>query len=178
MSSTVKILPHYTYDDYEKWEGKWEVIDGVPYAMSPLPVPKHQIIAGNLHAEFRLQLKKCDKCKAYQPIDYLVQDDTILQPDMLIVCGEIVKKYLDFPPALVAEVLSPSTAPKDRFYKFTIYQSQGIRYYLIIDPDLEDAEVYELYDGQYKMTARGRSISYNFVLDSCNASIDFKEIWK
>jgi Uma2 family endonuclease len=178
MSNAVKILPHYTYSDYEKWEGKWEVIEGVPHAMSPLPVPKHQIIAGNLHFEFKLQLKKCTKCKAYQPIDYLVQDDTILQPDMLIVCGEIEKKYLDFPPALVVEVLSPSTAPKDRFYKFPIYESQGIRYYLIIDPDLEDAEVYELSDGQYKMAAKGRDIGYNFVLDSCKASIDFKEIWK
>jgi Uma2 family endonuclease len=178
MSTAVKILPHYTYSDYEKWEGRWEVIEGVPHAMSPLPVPKHQIIAGNLHFEFKLQLKKCSACKAYQPIDYLVEDDTILQPDMLIVCGEIVKKYLDFPPALVVEVLSPSTAAKDRFTKFPIYQSQGIRYYLIIDPDLEDAEVYELFDGQYKMTARGRDISYDFVLESCKASIDFKEIWK
>jgi Uma2 family endonuclease len=178
MSNAIKILPHYTYDDYEKWEGRWEVIGGVPHAMSPLPVPKHQIIAGNLHFEFKLQLKKCAACKAYQPIDYLVQDDTILQPDMLIVCGEIVKKYLDFPPVLVAEVLSPSTAPKDRFYKFPIYQSQGIRYYLIIDPDLEDAEVYEINEGQYKMTARGGNISYNFVLGSCNATIDFNEIWK
>jgi Uma2 family endonuclease len=154
------------------------VIEGVPHAMSPLPVPKHQIVAGNLHVEFSIQLKKCSACKAYQPIDYLVQDDTILQPDMLVVCGKIVKKYLDFPPALVAEILSPSTAPKDRFYKYPIYQSQGIRYYLIIDPDLEEAEVYELFDGQYKMTARGRDIRYDFVLDSCNASIDFKEIWK
>ena len=178
MSNAIKILPHYTYDDYEKWEGKWEVIDGVPYAMSPLPVPKHQIIAGNLHAEFRLQLKKCSTCKAYQPIDYLVQEDTILQPDMLVVCREITKKYLDFPPALVAEILSPSTAPKDRFYKYNIYQSQGIGYYLIIDPDLWDVEVYELIDGQYKMTARGKDIKYDFTLSTCPISIDFKEIWQ
>jgi Uma2 family endonuclease len=178
MNDAIKILPHYTYSEYEKWEGKWEVIDGVPYAMSPLPVPKHQIIAGNLHVEFSLQLKKCSACKAYQPIDYLVQEDTILQPDMLIVCGEILKKYLDFPPVLVAEVLSPSTAAKDRFYKFNIYQAQNIRYYLIIDPDLEEIEVYELYDKKYKMTASGRDISYNFVLDSCTANIDFNEIWK
>jgi Uma2 family endonuclease len=114
----------------------------------------------------------------YQPIDYLVEEDTILQPDMLIVCGEITKKYLDFAPVLVAEILSPSTAAKDRFTKFPIYQSKGIRYYLIIDPEKEEAEVYELFDGQYKMTAKGKEINYDFALDSCNASIDFKEIWK
>jgi hypothetical protein len=24
-------LPHYTYDDYAQWEGRWEIISGVPY---------------------------------------------------------------------------------------------------------------------------------------------------
>jgi Uma2 family endonuclease len=47
-----------------------------------------------------------------QPVDYLVADDMILQPDILIVCKPIIKKYLDFPPTLVAEVLSPATALK------------------------------------------------------------------
>jgi hypothetical protein len=44
MAGAIKILPHYTYSDYEQWEGQWELIDGIPYAMSPLPVPKHQKI--------------------------------------------------------------------------------------------------------------------------------------
>ena len=178
MSNAVKILPHYTYEDYVQWEGKWEVIDGIPYAMSPSPMPKHQLISANLIAEFRQQLKKCATCKVYQPIDYLVAEDTILQPDMLIVCGEIVKKYLDFAPALVVEVLSPSTAAKDRFTKFPIYQSKGIRYYLIINPDLEEVEVYELFEGEYKMAIRGKEISYDFTFNACNANIDFKEIWQ
>jgi len=34
MSNAVKLLPHYTYSDYENWEGQWELIDGIPYAMS------------------------------------------------------------------------------------------------------------------------------------------------
>jgi hypothetical protein len=91
MSNAVKILPHYTYTNYAQWEGRWELIDGQPFAMSPSPVPKHQLISMNLSIEFGQQLKKCDKCNVYQPIDYLVKDDTIFQPDMLVVCGEIVK---------------------------------------------------------------------------------------
>lgn len=35
------------------------------------------------------------QCTAYQPIDYRISDDTVLQPDMLVVRGEITKKYLD-----------------------------------------------------------------------------------
>ncbi len=37
-----KILPYYTYEDYLRWEGQWEVIEGIPYAMSPMPRPEHQ----------------------------------------------------------------------------------------------------------------------------------------
>lgn len=177
MGNPVRILPHYTYDDYVKWEGNWEVIDGIPYAMSPMPAPKHQIVSGNLHAEFRLQLKTCKSCKVYQPIDYLVEVDTILQPDMLIVCGEIKKNYLDFPPALVAEVLSPATAPKDRFTKFPIYQSQAIPYYLIADPKLEEVEIYQMVDAEYKLMLKGKDILFKFSFGPCSASIDFTEIW-
>lgn len=126
MSNAVKLLPHYTYSDYENWEGRWELIDGIPYAMRPLPVPKHQKIATALSTEFTIMLKECAQCTAYQPIDYRISDDTILQPDMLVVCGEITKNFLDFPPALVVEILSPATALKDRHSKYPIYESQGI----------------------------------------------------
>jgi hypothetical protein len=38
----IEDLPHYTYDDYVQWEGNWEIINGIPYAMSPAPSKKHQ----------------------------------------------------------------------------------------------------------------------------------------
>jgi Uma2 family endonuclease len=177
MSSTAKILPHYTYHEWEEWEGQWELIEGIPYAMSPLPVPKHQKIAMALGSEFTVALKSCRQCAAYQPIDYRIANDTILQPDMLVVCGEIIKKYLDFPPALVLEILSPATALKDRHNKYSIYESQGIPYYLIISPDTEEVEVYKLNGGIYSLDQKGRDFTYQFSLGTCGVAIDFKEIW-
>jgi Uma2 family endonuclease len=177
MSSAVKILPHYTYADWEQWEGQWELIEGIPHAMSPLPVPKHQKIAMALGSEFTVMLKSCKQCTAYQPIDYRISDDTILQPDMLVVCGEITKKYLDFPPALVVEILSPATALKDRHSKYSIYESQGIPYYLIISPDTEEIEIYKLNGGVYSLEQKGKNTSYHFNLGNCAGAIDFKEIW-
>jgi Uma2 family endonuclease len=177
MSNAVKLLPHYIYSDYENWEGQWELIDGIPYAMSPLPIPKHQKIAMKLGAEFTFSLKSCSQCTAYQPIDYRVSDDTILQPDMLVVCGEITKKYLDFPPTLVVEILSPATALKDRHSKYPIYESQGIPYYLIISPDTEEVEIYQLENGAYSLVKKGKNFSHSFSLGECTAAIDFTEIW-
>ncbi len=173
----VQLLPRYTYDDYVQWEGKWELIYGIPYAMGPAPVPKHQYIAGNIHYEFRAELKKCKKCKVYQPIDYKIAEDTILQPDILIVCHEIRKKFLNYPPALVVEILSPATALKDRHTKFDIYQQQSIPYYLIISPEDEIAEVYELENEEYVLRKKEHAFTYTFQLEECTATIDFNEIW-
>jgi Uma2 family endonuclease len=177
MSNAVKILPHYTYDDYIHWEGKWELIDGVPYAMSPAPVPEHQRLSVNLCSEFRQQLKNCRHCQVLQPVDYVVADDIVLQPDILIVCKEIPKKFLDFPPALVVEILSPSTALKDRHSKFAIYEEQAIPYYIIVDGDINEAEIYELKEGKYSLTAKGKNIRHEFILDACRATVCFEEIW-
>ena len=33
MAIANKILPYYTYDDWIEWEGKWELIEGIRYAM-------------------------------------------------------------------------------------------------------------------------------------------------
>ncbi|MHA4812385.1 Uma2 family endonuclease [Flavitalea flava] len=177
MSGAVKILPYYTYVDYEHWEGHWELIEGIPYAMSPLPVPKHQRIAARLTTEFSVQFRNCNACTVYQPLDYHVADDTILQPDMLIVCKEITKKFLDFPPELVSEILSPATALKDRHSKFSIYEAQAIRYYLIISPETEDVEVYELENKVYVLKKKGKDFSFDFSFATCKAAVDFKEIW-
>ncbi len=88
MGISNKIIPHYTYDDYIQWEGRWELIEGHPIAMSPMPVPEHQRAASELRTEFTLALRKigCKECKAYDPLDYKVSEDTIIQPDILIVC--------------------------------------------------------------------------------------------
>lgn len=178
MTSPVKILPYYTYDDYVQWEGRWELIDGIPYAMSPAPTPKHQIILNNLGAEFRFALKKCKHCKAAQFIDLKVEEDTILQPDLSILCKPTTKKFIDFPPALVAELLSPSTALKDRHTKFGLYQDQKIPYYLIIAPDAEETEVYQLEEGAYVLRQKGKAFKFQFLFEEgCTADIDFGELW-
>jgi Uma2 family endonuclease len=178
MGTVQKILPHYTTEDWRHWEGKWELIDGHPIAMSPTPVPEHQRVAAELRTEFILSLRKsgCKKCKAYDPIDYIISEDTILVPDILIACGEIKKKYLDFPPRLVVEILSPSTALRDRNIKYQLYEQQGVKYYLLVDIDVQKIEVYELADGKYSLWEN--NIDQPFELENdCRISPDFSAIF-
>lgn len=147
--------------------------------MSPAPKPRHQAIAENLHAEFRTALKngKCT-CTAYQPIDYKIAEDTVLNPDMLIVCKPIEKAFLDFAPDLVAEILSPATAMKDWRTKFEIYQEQRVPYYLIIDVDREVVEVYQLINGAYQLMSINQKQPFSFTFPGCSASIVLDNIWQ
>ena len=68
MSFTAKILPYYTIEDWEQWEGKWELIEGIPYAMSPMPVPDHQRICANLFSILREAIKDCKQWQVYLPL--------------------------------------------------------------------------------------------------------------
>jgi len=58
--STLKIedLPHYTYDDYVQWEGRWEIINGIPYAMVPAPGRKHQRLSVKIAAQLEISVKQ------------------------------------------------------------------------------------------------------------------------
>jgi Uma2 family endonuclease len=179
MGVAYKHLPQYTYDDYLLWEGRWELIDGVPYAMAPMPVPEHQSTAGNLHAEFRTALKKAGcHCKVYQPLDYKLSDDTIFNPDLLLVCQPITKKYLDFPPGLVVEILSEGTAMKDRHIKYPRYEAEGIPYYLIVDAENRSVEVYKLAEGKYQRQPLDQSQPFEFILKDCRFAVVFDQIWE
>jgi Uma2 family endonuclease len=178
--SAVRLLPYYTYKDYCNWEGRWELIEGIPFAMSPAPSPRHQWIAVNILSELKAAIKKsnCDHCKVYNFVDVKVEEDTILQPDASIICGAVSKKYVDFPPVLVVEILSESTALKDRFTKFSIYAKFGIKYYLIVDHHKESVEIFLLEKTQYEPQLL-TTTSYTFVLSKdCTAKVDVKNFWE
>ena len=177
----VKLLPYYTYEDYCNWEGRWELIEGIPFAMSPAPSPRHQWIVVNIVSELRTAVKKskCKHCKVYDFIDVKIEEDIILQPDASIVCKPIHKKFLDFPPTIVVEILSDSTALKDRITKFSIYEKFGIQYYLIVDPEKESIEIYSLQNEKYRLQEFSQDVSYLFTLsDDCKIEVTLKNIWE
>lgn len=172
-----KYRPQFTYEDYCRWEGRWELIEGMLYAMSPAPAPRHQIVNGNLQSIFTNSLRQyCNKCRAYIPIDWKISEDTVVQPNMLIACKDIDKQYLDFTPVLTLEILSPSTAFKDRHEKFELYEQQGVPYYVIVDPKSKKIEIYELKVGTYYLMATD-PLMIEFTFDGCKAPVDFTDTW-
>ncbi|MCA9140657.1 MAG: Uma2 family endonuclease [Planctomycetales bacterium] len=144
MSNAHRYLPHYTIADYQSWEGDWELWQGIPIAMTPSPFGPHQRVAKNLVFEVESQIRRQD-CRAtvLYEIDWVVSDDTVVRPDMVLICGDAPEKHLEQPPEVVAEIQSESTALRDRESKRDLYKSSGVRVYLLIDPKHHMFEVYQ-----------------------------------
>lgn len=173
MSAAPKYLPHYTVDDYRRWEGDWELWDGIPISMSPSPFGKHQMVLVNLVSELRTALRAAG-CNATVlcEIDWIITRDTILRPDALVVCGDPPEKHVETAPAIVAEILSPTTADRDRTYKKSIYEQSGADVYIIIDPENESIEAYRLTkDGYQSDSGRSSELAIN-VCDDCVIKLD------
>lgn len=170
-------LPHYTYSDYENWEGNWELIDGIPYSMSPTPKFYHQDVNTEILVQLRNNLKHCEKCTAIMPLDWIISDNTVVQPDVMVICKEVKEKFLTFPPTVIFEILSPSTAQKDKSLKFELYQSQAVKYYVIVDIEAKSVVVFEYKDGKYSKVLETGTDTFTFDLENCSADFSFAEIW-
>ena len=152
MSAAIKYAPRYTIEDYRLWQGDWELWDGIAIAMTPSPFGRHQAILVALVSELRAALREggCE-ATALVELDWIVSNETVVRPDVIVVCGAAPEKHLEQAPALIAEILSPSTRQNDLTYKRDLYASQGVGTYLIVDPDAKTIEQLSLrHDGNYE----------------------------
>lgn len=148
---TVDLLDQLPDDNF-----KYELLDGI-LLVSPAPIPRHQ------RAILRLAMTLTGVCPAdhevfISPLDWRPDDRTSLEPDLLVVAKDrIGDKNIQQNPAIVVEVLSPSSRRYDRLLKFGRYAEAGIPQYWIVDPGSPTAEpAVEVYDldaaGSYQLT--------------------------
>lgn len=164
-----------TYADYLTWDDdkRWELIDGIPYAMSA-PAWEHQSISMDFSRQLSAFLYG-KPCKVFHaPFDVRLKfdttDDTVVQPDLVVICdrSKIGGTGCMGAPDLVIEILSPSTTRHDRLLKFNAYRHAGVREYWIVDPDSKTLSVHVLKDGEYVARAYADTDSVPVeVLDGC-----------
>ena len=136
----------YTYSDYETWpeDQRWELIDGIPYDMTPAPSPRHQEILGALYLQFAAYLKG-KPCRLYlAPFDVRLPEGqeedtkikTVVQPDLTVICdrAKLDNKGCKGAPDLAIEITSPHTAAKDAKVKLGLYEKVGIREFWLVHP--------------------------------------------
>jgi Uma2 family endonuclease len=135
MSTAPQYRPQYTVDDYMLWEGDWELWFGHPVSMSPSPFGLHQVIVSKLTHWLMNEIDKlsCD-ATLIPEIDWIVTNDTVVRPELVIVCGGTPERHVESPPAFAVEVISPSSIERDSVYKRDLYRDHGVGNYLIVDP--------------------------------------------
>lgn len=154
---------YHTYADYLIWSATSgnEVIDGVAYVREP-PSPSrlHQEVIVELCGQISLSLRGKSERVYVAPFDVRLpkggadddsQIDTVVQPDLLIVCDlrKLDERGMRGVPDWVAEVLSPSTARYDRTTKLSAYERAGVPEVWLIDPPDRTVTIHRIAGGRY-----------------------------
>ncbi len=148
---TTETKNKYTVKDYMLLE------EGAPFQlinydliMSPAPTHLHQSIIIRLVQYIANYLDKTNNGGFFliAPTDVFLDEGNVFQPDLIFISEEnrknIIGGKIDFAPDLCIEILSPSTAYYDIKHKKRMYESYGVKEYVIIDPLEVNAEVYRL----------------------------------
>ncbi len=80
------------------------------------------------------------------PLDTVLSPWDVVEPDLLFVAADqldiLTEPNVQGAPALVVEVLSPSTRRRDLGIKRQLYDRGGVREYWVVDPKGRDLTVY------------------------------------
>jgi len=153
---------HHTYGDYLTWPDhpRQELIDGVAYVREP-PAPSryHQEIVRELLVQVCEALKGKPHKAYVAPFDVRLPKsdeaneliDTVVQPDVLIVCDrqKLYERGMRGAPDWVVEVLSPGTASYDQKIKVPVYERSGVPELWLIHPTDRKLTIYRLENGRY-----------------------------
>jgi Uma2 family endonuclease len=143
MTMSTLAQPKMTVDEFLAWaegrEGRWELYNGVPYAM---PAER----TGHIKVKFAVQTALLRAIRKAGAPCHMLADGAGIRisrhvmhvPDALVYCGaELPDDALEVPnPVIVVEVMSPSTRRFDEAVKRDGYFSlPSVHHYLIIDPE-------------------------------------------
>ena len=152
--STMQTRAPTTWEDVLRMPddgNRYEFIGGRLY-MTPAPVTRHQRVLRRLWLALWRILMDSGHGEVF-PAPLLVEfpgTDERVQPDLLFVSNQrraiIGEKQVLGAPDLVVEILSPTTAHRDRGIKLDLYARHGVRQYWIVDPVEDVVDVWRFRD--------------------------------
>ena len=135
-------LRKFTYADYliAPDDARYELLDG-ELIMSPSPNRLHQSASLNLSMDLGFIAWRTAIGYIFAaPFDVILSDTDVVQPDVMFVSNArahiITDDNIRGAPDLVVEILSPSTAERDRAFKRDLYARHGVKEYWMVDTEL------------------------------------------
>lgn len=148
-----------TYDDLAELPDdghRHELIDGT-LLVTPAPAVRHQAVCGELYALLREGLEPGLRV-FFAPVDLRLAEDTVLQPDLIVVReADLGPRAIEVTPLLAVEVLSPSTRLVDLNLKKARYEQAQCPSYWVVDPETLTFIAWELRQGTYVEVARAEA---------------------
>jgi Uma2 family endonuclease len=145
----------WTYAEFARLpsEGgtRYEVIDDELY-VTPAPGTRHQRIVTDLVVHLGAFVRSHGLGELFvSPFDVLFAEGDYMEPDLVFVrrdrVGLLSDRGVEGAPDLVVEVLSPSTAGRDRGIKLDRYRLFGVPEYWIIDAESRTVDIWKLAEG-------------------------------
>jgi len=161
MSRPLRDPGRHTYGEYCGWpeDQRYELIDGLAFAMAPAPTRQHQRLSFELAREVANALEGSGCEVNVAPFDVRLPEgdeadddiDTVVQPDISVVCdpSKLDDKGCRGAPDWVIEVLSPGSAGHDQVRKLALYERHGVTEYWLVHPVDRVVTIYRLEDGAY-----------------------------
>ncbi len=174
MGLAEKYPVKYTVEDWKNWQGDWELVEGVPYAMaSPRPVNRYILVRlSQMLANIFDTVQGCEQCAVFVELDWYISFDTVIRPDLMVLCGEIPER-VEKPPYMIVEVVSPSSKQIDEGLKFELCEREGVKYFVLVYPDEKAVRVFELVESKYR-----EKTDKNFNFKECEVEIDFTKAFE
>lgn len=123
---------------------RYELLDGVVEEVAA-PNIRHQRLVGRLFMTLVGALQHAGHGEVFiAPLDVVLDDRTVAQPDLFFIANEnagiLNERNARGAPDLVVEVLSEPTRRKDVLRKRRLYARAGVRWYWIVDPEIDRIE--------------------------------------
>ena len=152
----------FTYEDFLLLPDdglRHEIIDGVHY-VTPSPNQRHQELVGRLYLSLGAFVEdRPERGRVFlSPFDVVFSFHDVVEPDLVYVApgqlGILTAQNIRGTPAMVIEVLSPSTRKRDQNVKRLLYERTGVLEYWLVDPELAGVTIYRrAADGAFPMAA-------------------------
>lgn len=179
LSNPLYLSPEqYLLDENDNASGiRHEYVNGQVYAMAGAS-RGHNRIAGRffLRLSTHLENSRCEVFQSDMKVGIQRKDDTrFYYPDLQVSCEEENDTYYNTSPCLIVEVLSESTARKDRTEKLLAYQGiSSLQEYVLCSQDTAHVEVYRRSKGWQRERFND---GQEFILDSIDLEVSVDDLY-